>query len=57
MSAGLTGTSSSAELVLGLNFKLMFYFTIGGVRSLWGQNGILLYVESDFRAHISISER
>lgn len=55
--AGLTRTSSSDELVLVLNCKLVFCFTVGGLRSLQGGSGVLRHIESGFRAHISISER
>lgn len=55
--AGLTEKSSSDELVLVLSRKLVLYFTVGGVRSLRGGNGILPYIKSDFSAHIFILER
>lgn len=54
---GHTGKLASDELALVLSCKLVFFFTVGGVRSLRGRNRILPYVKSDFSAHISVLER
>lgn len=54
---GLTGKLASDKLALVLSCKLVFYFSVGGERSLRGRNRILPYVKSDFSAHISVLER